>query len=86
MSIIKAMMEGYYEAKAPKRLRNEFEWLVHEQNPLLKSSEELSRLYAKATNTYQEDCILEHMNRHAAWEVESYRKLEQKIIDERWNG
>jgi hypothetical protein len=74
------MFEGYKAAKKSRQW--EYDQLL--STPCLHSSQYLHELYTAAENKEQEDCILDHMNRHAAWEVDSYRKIEKKIISERW--
>lgn len=60
----------------------EYEYL--KTAPVLHSSQYLSELYENAENKYQQECILEHMNRYAAWEVDSYKEIEQKYIRKVW--
>lgn len=68
---------------AKKRNRDwEYEYL--KTTPVLHSSQYLSELYDQAKTKQQRECILEHMNRHTAWEVESYRKIEQNFINKEW--
>lgn len=81
MGIIRAIFEGYRSVK-PKHDDSIYEYL--KDTPVLHSSQYLDELYQHAQTKFQEDCILEHMNRHGAWEVKSYRAIEREIIDRRW--
>jgi hypothetical protein len=73
---------GYYKEKGKVR-QNEFGFLSCTN--LLHSSDYLEKVYRSANgNKAKEDIILDHINKHAAYEVDSYKLLESKIINKRW--
>lgn len=78
---VQSMFDGYREAKKGDFTTQfaELEW-----TPLLFSSNYLDDMYDKAKTKEDYYTILDHMYRHDATEVESYRKIEQKIIDRYW--
>lgn len=88
-NLLKSIFDGYTEAKHsnkkkyPEKNNGMFDWLVHENNSILFSVAELDQLQEEARTDYQLDCILEHLNRHDAWEVPAYKKIERKIIEKR---
>jgi hypothetical protein len=60
-----------------------YKWIAN--SSLLHSSSYLEELYTAAKGSKEkEDAILDHMYKHAAYEVDSYKELEQKIIRKRW--
>lgn len=81
MSILRALFEGYRTAKIKTR-DWEYENLLN--TPILHSSQYLHDLYMAAETKEQKDCIIQHLNNHAAWEVKPYRDIQDKIINERW--
>lgn len=87
--LLKSIFDGYADAKRsskkkyPEKNDKMFNWLVHEENPILFSSQQLNDLLEEAGTDHQLDCILEHLNRHEAWEVDSYKRIERKIIEKR---
>lgn len=89
---LKSIFDGYAAGKNasrkkyPERNNKIFDWLVNDKNPKLFSVAELEDLYEQAGTDYQVDCILEHLNRHDAWESDGYKRFEKKIINERWRG
>ncbi len=73
---------GYYKEKGKAR-QNEFDFLSC--TDLLHSSDYLEEMYIAANgNKDKEDIILDHINKHAAYEVDSYKELENKISRKRW--
>ena len=86
---LKSIFDGYAEAKHgnkkkyPEKNNGVFDWLVNDHNPLLFSVAELEQLQEDARTDHQLDCILEHLNRHEAWEVPAYKRIERKIIEKR---
>lgn len=80
-NIMRSVTDGYKEAR-PNRRDWEYGYLA--SAPVLHSSEYLTDLLDGARNRDQEDCILEHINKHDAWDVDSYRNVGNQIIDKRW--
>jgi hypothetical protein len=72
-----------YQRDQNKERQSEYEWLVN--TSLLHSSSYLEELYMAAKGSKdKEDAILDHINKFAAYEVDSYKELEQKIAKKRW--
>ena len=82
--IIKAMFDGYKETQ-PRRNHKGWEYESLTRTPFLHSSDYLNSMYEDAQSDFEKDCIVDHMVRHDAWDTNSYKRLEQKIIDERWS-
>jgi hypothetical protein len=75
---------GYYKEKGREK-QNEFDFLSC--TDLLHSSDYLEEMYRAANgDKAKEDIILDHINKHAAYEVDSYKLLESKIVNKRWRG
>lgn len=79
MGFLASLFKWYGENRDRKW---EYEYL--KTTPVLHSSQYLSELYNNAENKYQQECILEHMNRFAAWEVDSYKRIERDFIKKEW--
>ena len=74
---------SYQNEKKQQERDHEYDWLVN--TSLLHSSSYLEELYMAAKGSKEkEDAILEHMNKFAAYEVDAYKELEQKISRKRW--
>ena len=85
MRILQLIAGEYFKAKRDqnKERDSEYAWLVN--TSLLHSSSYLEELYMAAKgNKAKEDMILEHINKFAAYEVDSYKELENKISRKRW--
>lgn len=84
--IVESIFEGIKAADTPYRDKREKERSFQELDttPYLFSSGYLDEMYGKATKKAEYESILGHMNRHAAWEVDSYKVIEKKIIDKYW--
>jgi hypothetical protein len=88
--IIRSIFEGYKAAKSERKtVFDSWEYDQLLDTPYLHSSQFLNQLYEDAQNdkdagSYKIDCIVEHMNRHGVWDIDGYKKVEQKIIDKRW--
>lgn len=80
--LIRSMFQGYKEAK-PKHGDWEYEML--EESPFLYSSQYLGDLYTNAKTIRQKEAVAAHIAFHHAYDVPSYKVIEQKFIDERWS-
>jgi hypothetical protein len=85
---IKSIFDGYSSAKTPygdrKEKAREFQEL--ETYPMLFSSHYLDEMYGKASRKSEYESILDHIYRFndVTQDVDSYRVIEQKIIDKYW--
>lgn len=80
MSILSSIFSGYKAATKSKAIDKEY--LLVAEYPMLHSSQYLNDLYDHATTKEQKDCVLEHINRFAAYEVDSYMEIHKKAIKE----
>lgn len=82
MSLLGSLFSGYKAANKSKMIDREY--LLVAEYPMLHSSHYLNDLYERATTKEQKDCVLEHINRFAAYEVDSYMEIHRKAMDSRW--
>lgn len=84
--LIKGLISGYSDAKAPKR--KEWKYQELEEYPMLFSSKYLNECYEEATKKQEFESILDHIYRfgEVTHNVPSYQKIEQKIIDKYWRS
>lgn len=80
--LIKSMFQGYKEARPNRR---DWEYDMLEESPYLYSSEYLGELYVNARTIRQKEAVAAHIAYHHAYDVPSYKAIEQKFIDERWS-
>jgi hypothetical protein len=80
--LVWAMFEGYKEAKKDTSHQRKMEEM--KRTSYLFSSAELNDLYKNAETDDDYNAILDHMYRHDATEVSSYRRIEKKIINHMW--
>lgn len=82
------IVKGMLEADTPNRDKRQREWDFEElgQTPFLFSSGHLEGLRERATRKHEFESILDHMYRHNATEVDSYKNIENKIIDRYWRS
>lgn len=83
-SVLRGLIDGYSEAKRPKRRKLLYEGL--DNSPVLFSSAYLNELYEGAKSKEEYDAILGHIHKHEAHDVDSYADIEEKIIDKYWRG
>lgn len=81
-SIVKAIFDGYQEAK--KYNYNPYNEL--EKSHRLFEVAELNDLCDKAKTKKQHEQILDHMYRFDATRVDYFKQIEKKIIDRYWEG
>jgi hypothetical protein len=82
MGLLQALFAGYKAANEEKIKQREYDHLLY--TPFLHSPEYLKDLYNQADNIDQEDCVIDHINRHKVYEVGAYGKLYDKHVDRRW--
>lgn len=82
---VKSLFDGYAAAKTPyaDKKKRDWEFKELETYPMLFSSEYLNTMYDKAETKSEHESILEHLYKFGknTENVESYRKIEKKIID-----
>ena len=78
------IVRGMMESDSVKRRKNEWTYEELDHTPFLFSSGYLDGLREQATHKSQFEGILNHMYRHDATEIPSYREVEKKIIDRYW--
>ena len=81
MSLLEALFNGYKKAK-PRHADWEYEYLL--TTPVLHSSQYLNELFDHAKTKAQKECIIQHLNRHDTYAIDSYREIQGRFINERW--
>ncbi|MEK5524163.1 hypothetical protein B5V89_16380 [Heyndrickxia sporothermodurans] len=81
--MLRSMFQNVADSKWNKdRLRrNQFEEL---NEPFLFSSSHLNNLFDECKNKEEYESILDHMYKFDACEVDSYKEIENKIIEKLW--
>ncbi|MCM3616655.1 hypothetical protein M3936_03570 [Sutcliffiella horikoshii] len=84
--MLKGLVEGLVSADRPYRSKKQTEWEYRNltNTPYLHGSEYLNELYSATKKKEDHDCILQHLYNHQSvgvLEIESYAKLENKIIE-----
>lgn len=75
---------SYYDDNIYKNRDRQWEYDLLEESPFLYSSQYLGELYAEAQTLEQREAVAGHISYHKAYDVDSYKEIEQKFIDERW--
>jgi hypothetical protein len=87
MKIMQTILYGFFDYHKRKNVDRQSEFDNLCGTSVLHSSDYLTELHKAANgDKAKEDIILDHMNKHAAYEVESYKLLESKIINKRWRS
>jgi hypothetical protein len=82
--VFRGVIQGVAEHHKQKHRPYEYENLT--TTPYLHSSQYLNELYTDSRSKHEKECILDHLYRHHAngrdiLEIESYAKLEKKIME-----
>lgn len=80
--IVRSVFDGYKEATKGKRKKLAFDEL--DRTPFLFSSGYLNEMYEQAHDKEEYESILDHMYRHEATDIDSYKSIENKIVDKFW--
>lgn len=73
-----------FKLYSSKERDRQWEYDLLEESPFLYSSQYLGELYAEAKTLEQKEAVAGHIAFHKAYDVKSYKEIEQKFIDERW--
>lgn len=84
MSFLKSIFQAYNESDYGKKRKKEKLFRDLEHFPMLHSSKYLNILIDEAETEEQHDLILDHLYKFDTLDVDSYKKVEQKIVDKRW--
>jgi len=84
MSIFKSIFDGYNESDYGKEKKREKVFKELETFPMLHSSKYLNSLLDQSKTKAEDDLILDHLYKHDTLDIDSYKAVEQKIIDKRW--
>lgn len=81
---IKSLFDGFKSGKIKnkKYRQGEFDYLPNA--PVLHSSHYLNELYSQSQCDDHLDSILTHIYQYEAHDIPSYKRIEQKILKERW--
>lgn len=79
--VLNGAIKGYSTSKPAKDKKRKWQFEELEQTEYLFSSKYLNELLDEARTKREHESILEHMYRNEATDVESYSKIEKKIID-----
>lgn len=87
-NFIKSIFDGYKHSGAPAKKSRDWSYQELESYPMLFSSNYLNQMYDQAANKDDYESILTHIYRfgEVTSDVESYKAIEQKIIDRYWRG
>lgn len=84
MSFLKGFFDAYNTSDFGKEKKRAKAFKELEAFPMLHSSEYLNSLTKQAKTTEEYDLILDHLYKHETLDIDSYKNVEQNIIDLRW--
>lgn len=84
MSFLQNIFQAYTDSDYGKKKSRERAFKELESFPMLHSSNYLNILTDKSKTKAEDDLILDHLYKHDTLDIESYKAVEQKIIDKRW--
>ena len=84
MSFLKSIFEAYTGSDFHKEKSREKAFKELESFPMLHSPKYLNSLADISKSKAEDDLILDHLYKHDTLDIDSYKAVEQKIIDKRW--
>ena len=84
MSFFGSLFQAYNDSELGKEKKRSRPFRELEGFPMLHSSNYLNSLIPKAKTEDELDLILEHLYKFDTLDIENYKKVEQKIINKRW--
>lgn len=84
MSFLRSIFQAYNDSDHGKEKKRARPFRELDGFPMLHSSNYLNSLISKAKTDDELDLILDHLYKFDTLDIDSYKKVEQKIIDKRW--
>ena len=84
MSFLKSLFQAYNSSEYGKEKKRGRPFKELDGYPMLHSSKYLNILANEAKTDDELDLVLDHLYKFDTLEIDSYKKVEQKIIDRRW--
>ena len=84
MSFFRSLFQAYNGSDYGKEKKRSRPFRELDGFPMLHSSNYLNNLITQAETDDELDLILEHLYKFDTLDIESYKNVEQKIIDRRW--